>query len=93
MIPATNDDGGMMNEDDEMTQLNNVIGQIRETTEKVEASSPSPQWQPDPRQRNLLKEWIAQAKAEIAERATGLKGAERGQVVAAIYKRHLRVKQ
>jgi hypothetical protein len=60
---------------------------------EVEASTPSPQWKPDPAQRNLLKEWIAQAKAEIAERAKGLKGAERGQLVAGIYKRHLRIKQ
>jgi hypothetical protein len=44
-------------------------------------------------QRNLLKEWIAQAKAEIAERAKGLEGAERGQLVAGIYKRHLRIKE
>ena len=71
-----------MNENDEMTQLNKITGQIRET----------PQWKPDPVQRNLLKEWIAQAKAEIAERAKGLEGAERGQLVAGIYKRHLRIK-
>ena len=82
-----------MNEDDEMTQLNKFIGRIRETIEEVEASTPSPQWKPDPGQRNLLKEWIAQAKAEIAERAKGLEGAERGQLVAGIYKRHLRMKE
>jgi hypothetical protein len=35
----------------------------------------------------------ASAKAEIAERAKGLEGAERGQLVAGIYKRHLRVKE
>ena len=39
-----------------------------------------------------MKERIAQAKAEIAELATGLKGAESGQLVALIYKRHLRIK-
>ena len=82
-----------MNEDDEITQLNKFIGRIRVTIEEVEASTPSPQWQPDPRQRNLLKEWIAQAKAEIAERAKGLEGAQRGRLVAGIYKRHLRIKQ
>ena len=81
-----------MNENDEMTQLNKFIGRIRVTIEEVEAATPSPQWKPDPVQRNLLKEWIAQAKAEIAERAKGLEGAERGQVVAGIYKRHLGIK-
>ena len=81
-----------MNENDEMTQLNSFIGRIRVTIEEVEASTPSPQWQPDPRQRNLLKEWIAQAKAET-ERAKGLEGAQRGRLVAGIYKRHLRIKQ
>ena len=86
MIPAANDDGGRMNEADKMTELNKFIGRIRVTIEEVEASIPSPQWKPDPVQRNLLKEWIAQAKAEIAERAKGLEGAERGQLVARIYK-------
>jgi hypothetical protein len=81
-----------MNEDDEMTQLNKFIGRIRVTIEEVEASTPSPQWKPDPGQRNLLKEWIAQAKAEIAERAKGLEGAERGRLVARIYKQYLRIK-
>jgi hypothetical protein len=79
-----------MNEDNEITQLNEFIGRIRVTIEEVD---PSPRWKPDPVQRNLLKEWIAQAKAEIAERAKGLEGAERGQLVASIYKRHLRVKE
>ena len=82
-----------MNEDDEMTQLNKITCQIRETIEKVEAMAPPPQWKPAPGQRNLVKERIAQAKAEIAERTTGLKGAERGQLVAVIYKRHLRIKE
>jgi hypothetical protein len=82
-----------MNENDEMTQLNKFIGRIRVTIEEVESSPSFPQWKPDPGQRNLLKEWIAQAKAEIAERAKGLKGAERGQLVAGIYKRHLRINQ
>src|SRR5215471_5896927 len=81
-----------MNEDDEITQLNKFIGRIRVTIEEVDASTPPPQSQPDPRQRNLLKEWIAQAKAEIAERAKGLEGAERGRLVARIYRHHLRVK-
>ena len=40
-----------------------------------------------------MKDRIAQAKAEIAERAKGQKGAERGQLVAEIYKRHLRIKE
>jgi hypothetical protein len=80
-----------MNDDDKMTLLNEVTGQTRETIEKVEASSP--QWKPAPGQRNPLRGRIAQAKAEIAERATGLKGAERGQLVALIYKRHLRIKE
>ncbi len=82
-----------MNEDDEITQLNKFIGRIRVTIEEVDVSTPPPQSQPDPRQRNLLKEWIAQAKAEIAERAKGLEGAERGRLVAGIYKRHLGVKE
>jgi hypothetical protein len=72
-----------MNEDDEMTPLNKITGQIRETQ----------QWKPAPGQRNLLKERIAQAKAEIAERAKELEGAERGQLVAGIYKRHLKIKE
>jgi hypothetical protein len=80
-----------MNDDDKMTLLNEITGQTRETIEKVEASSP--QWKPAPGQRNPLRGRIAQAKAEIAERATGLKGAERGQLVALIYKRHLRIKE
>jgi hypothetical protein len=80
-----------VNDDDKMTLLNEVTGQTRETIEKVEASSP--QWKPAPGQRNPLRGRIAQAKAEIAERATGLKGAERGQLVALIYKRHLRIKE
>jgi hypothetical protein len=80
-----------MNDDDKMTLLNEVTGQTRETIEKVEASSP--QWKPAPGQRNPMRGRIAQAKAEIAERATGLKGAERGQLVALIYKRHLRIKE
>ena len=79
-----------MNED--KTQFNKFIGRIRVTIEEVEASTPSSQLKPDPVQRNLLKEWIAQAKAEIAERAKGLEGAERGQLVARIYKHHLRIK-
>src|SRR5262249_42526219 len=76
-----------------LTQLNKITGQIRETIEKVEAMPSSPQWKPAPGQRNLLIQRIAQAKAEIAERATGLKGAERGQLVAVIYKRHLRIRE
>jgi hypothetical protein len=80
-----------MNDDDKITLLNEITSQPRETIEKVEASSP--QWKPAPGQRNLLTVRIAQAKAEIAERATGLKGAERGQLVALIYKRHLRIKE
>jgi hypothetical protein len=80
-----------MNDDDKITLLNEITGQTRETIEKVEASSP--QWKPAPGQRNPLRGRIAQAKAEIAERATGLKGAERGQLVALIYKRHLRIKE
>jgi len=92
MIAATNDGRGTMNQDDEMTQLNKYIGRIRVRIEEVEASTPSSQLKPDPVQRNLLKEWIAQAKAEIAERAKGLEGAERGQLVARIYRHHLRVK-
>jgi hypothetical protein len=80
-----------MNDDDKMTLLNEITGQTRETMEKVEASSP--QWKPAPGQRNPMRGRIAQAKAEIAERATGLKGAERGQLVALIYKRHLRIKE
>ena len=82
-----------MNEDDERTQLKKFIGRIRVKIEEGEASTPSPQWKPDPVQRNLMKEWIAQAKAEIVERAKGLEGAERGQLVALIYKRHLRIKE
>ena len=82
-----------MNEVDGMTQLNKVTGQIGETIEKVEVMPLLPQWKPAPGQRNLLKERIAQAKAEIAERAKALKGAERGQAVAGIYKRHLRIKE
>jgi hypothetical protein len=81
-----------MNEDDEMTQLNKISGQMREAIEKVKAMPP-PEWKLAPGQRNLLKEGIAQAKAEIAERAAGLKGAERGQLVAVIYKRHMRIKE
>jgi len=81
-----------MNEDDEMTQLNKFIGRIRVTIEEVEASTPVQQLKPDPVERNLLKEWIAQAKAEIAARGKGLEGAERGQLVARIYKHHLRSK-
>ena len=82
-----------MNEDDEMTQLHNISGQMREAIERVKAMPPPPEWKPAPWQRNLLKEQIAQAKVEIAERAAGLKGAERGQLVAVIYKRHIRIKQ
>jgi len=82
-----------MNEVDEMMQLNEDAGQVGETIEKMEAMPPPPQWTATPGQRNLLKERIAQAKAEIAERAKGLKGAERGQLVAGIYKRHLRIKE
>src|SRR5262245_23370199 len=89
--PATNNGGGTMNEDGEIT-LNKVSGQIREAIEKVKAMPPPPEWKPAPGQRNLLKERIAQAKAEIAERAAGLKGAERGQLVARIYKHYLRTK-
>jgi len=79
-----------MNEVDEVTQLNENSGNIGEPIEKMEAMPP--QLKPAPGQRNLLKEQIAQAKAEIAEEAKGLKGAERGQLVALIYKRHLRIK-
>src|SRR5262249_10176744 len=90
---ATNDGGGTMNKDDEIPQLNKMTGQIKETIEKLEVMPRPLQWKPTPRQRNLLKERIAQAKAEIAELANGLKGAERGQLVAGIYKRHLRMKE
>ena len=82
-----------MNEGDEMKQLNQITGQITETIEKVQAMPPLPRWKPALGKRNLMKERIAQAKAEIAERAKGQKGAERGQLVAEIYKRHLRIKE
>jgi hypothetical protein len=81
-----------MNENDEMMQLSKISGQMREAIEKVKAMPPPPEWKPAPGQRNLLKERIAQAKAEIAERTAGLKGAERGQLVAVIYKRHMSIK-
>jgi hypothetical protein len=90
---ATNNGGGTMNEGDEMKQLNQITGQITETIEKVQAMPPPPQWKPALGKRNLMKERIAQAKAEIAERAKGQKGAERGQLVAEIYKRHLKIKE
>jgi len=82
-----------MNQDDEMTQLNKISGQMREAIETIKAMPPPPEWKLAVGQRNLLKERIAQAKAEIAERAAGLKGAERGQLVAVIYKRHMRIKE
>jgi len=84
---------GRDNKDDEMPLLNKITGQIKETIEKLEVMPRPLQWKPAPGQRNLLKERIAQAKADIAELANGPKGAERGQLVAGIYKRHLRMKE
>src|SRR4029434_2954265 len=52
--PATNNGGGTMNEDDEMTQLNKISGQMREAIEKVKAMPP-PEWKLAPGPRNLLK--------------------------------------
>src|SRR5262245_37310849 len=42
--PATNNGGGTMNEDDEMTQLNKISGQAREAVETVKAMPPPPEW-------------------------------------------------